>query len=897
MRLGIRSKILIGYGIIILCLIISIVMIGSQISNMQKQRNYIINHDINVFNRTNSIEKQLMEMQTGQRGFLASGNPDYLESYEQAKNSWEKEYGNLQKLIADPGQKEKLAQIHTAILQWIQLKGEPLIQLKRENNAAEVERLYKEEPDRNDIKQIRADFDSFRNKELAGTKARAAALDKQNSTLGKMLAAIVLGTIAFSIIVGLFISNSIITTVRKVIDHIKAMATGGDLTQRLHVKTKDEIKELGDATNYLLDVMEQKSIVQMQINEVNLRNQGISSMEPLAQTFIHTVAEMTDSAFAAFYLKEGASPVFSKTAAYADNMDSAGRSSFELGKGMIGQAAEDQEPVMLNDLNHGQRLIGTGLSNIQPKSMFIVPVSHKGETVAVIELASLNAYSESHRELLISLSDMMGLTINSVLDQMEIKKLLAESQAMTEELQTQSEELQTQSEELQMQSEELRMINEQLEGRSKDAEEKSKELEQAKEELEAQAKQLIASSKYKSEFLANMSHELRTPLNSILILSEMLAENMGGKLAEDEKEFAQIIHSSGQDLLHLIDEILDLSKVESGKLDVFLSEVNLAEFPSYVERNFSHVAEQKGLYLKIEKAAEVPDVIHTDEKRLNQIVKNLLSNAFKFTETGGVTVKLDTVKDQHSKESIRISVKDTGIGIPKEKHELIFDAFQQGDGATMRKFGGTGLGLSICRELAKLLGGEIRLISDEGIGSEFIVIIPFAPDLTIKEQEPALALSSAGAEAAAAMEMPAEPSVAVLEPPAGHSPENALSSKNVLIVDDDNRNIFVLEAALKSEGMNVMTASNGLQCLEVLESNKKVDIILMDIMMPVMDGYEAIRKIRNEYCMQQVPIIALTAKAMKNDREKCIEAGASDYISKPLKMEQLLSVMRVWLAQ
>jgi two-component system chemotaxis sensor kinase CheA len=467
--------------------------------------------------------------------------------------------------------------------------------------------------------------------------------------------------------------------------------------------------------------------------------------------------------------------------------------------------------------------------------------------------------------------------------------------------------MQAQSEELQTQAEELRMINEQLEERNRETEEKSKELQVAKLNLEKQAEELKLSSKYKSEFMANMSHELRTPLNSILILSEMLSDPNDSKLNEEQQEFARVINSSGQDLLTLINDILDLSKVEVGKLEVVFDEMNLSELPELLHRNFDHVAKKKNIDFIIEKSKNVPDIFFTDEQRFQQILKNLLSNAFKFTEKGSVSVQIQKadeeivaqwIQTKGASNWVEIKVTDTGIGISKEKQKLIFEAFQQGDGATMRKYGGTGLGLSICREFAKLLGGWVIVDSEEGQGSTFTFFIPSMPE-GFKNVGEAIAASPEVAAAnhddsAAPFGDQGEPDVGMMDEEA-RDKAKPFCNKTVLVVDDDHRNIFALKNALKHEGMEILTAENGFECLELLEKGNDIDVILMDIMMPGMDGYETMTRIREQSKFEDLPIIALTAKAMKGDREKCLKAGASDYVSKPLKLDQLLSVLRVWL--
>lgn len=392
-----------------------------------------------------------------------------------------------------------------------------------------------------------------------------------------------------------------------------------------------------------------------------------------------------------------------------------------------------------------------------------------------------------------------------------------------------------------------------------------------------------------------MSHELRTPLNSILLLSEMLRENHDNHLSDDEIELATVIHSSGKDLLTLINDILDLSKVEAGKLDVIFEATNISDMAANMHQNFLHIAAQKNVEFTIEDSDIIPNLFYTDAKRIEQIIKNLLSNAFKFTEKGSVSLHFDPIETTNlsnemqsiSNDWITISVKDTGIGIATEQHQLIFEAFQQADGATIRKYGGTGLGLSICKEFARLLGGWITLESNVGEGSTFTVYIPNLPnglnDIQLSNLEVAATIEDV---------IPAEVIEETIVTP---ETNNVFQEKTILIVDDDHRNIFALQNALEKQHANIITAQNGIECLEILKNNTNIDLILMDIMMPNMDGYETMEHIRMNLGLHEIPIIALTAKAMPNDKEKCLSAGASDYISKPLNLHQLYSVMSVWL--
>ena len=424
--------------------------------------------------------------------------------------------------------------------------------------------------------------------------------------------------------------------------------------------------------------------------------------------------------------------------------------------------------------------------------------------------------------------------------------------------------------------------------------EQNVEVELARHTLEEKAAELALTSKYKSEFLANMSHELRTPLNSILIFSQQLAENKAGNLTGKQVEYSGHIHSSGTDLLHLISDILDLSKIESGTVSIDIGEISIASLRDNIDRNFRHVAEAKNLPFHFHLAESLPPTIDSDLKRLQQILKNLLSNAVKFTSSGQVEVRVAIASHGWNPEHpvlskapqvISFAVEDTGIGIAPEKQRLIFEAFQQADAGTSRNYGGTGLGLAISRELAALLGGEITLASVPSEGSTFTLYLP------VHHSGPAAVLPASSHIPPAIREIGVPPHA--LQYP--HHP--ALHGRKVLVVDDDARNIFALVALLENHQMEVLTATSGHRALEIIQSTPDLSLVLMDIMMPEMDGYETIRAIRKAPESRTLPILALTAKAMKGDREKCLEAGASDYIAKPVDTAQLLSLMQGWLTR
>ncbi len=440
---------------------------------------------------------------------------------------------------------------------------------------------------------------------------------------------------------------------------------------------------------------------------------------------------------------------------------------------------------------------------------------------------------------------------------------------------------------------------------------------QRTEELEEKVEQLALTSKYKSEFLSNMSHELRTPLNSVLVLSELLASNDESNMSEEQVKFLKVIHGSGKDLLELINDILDMAKIESGKVTSILEDVSFTDVSAHIEWNFRHLMESRGLGFSITLAPELPSSLYTDHQRLLQVMKNLLSNALKFTEQGQISVRIAPVElglhvdhdgQSRAETVIGFYVTDTGIGLADDKRKIIFEAFQQADTGTTRKYGGTGLGLSISREIAWLLGGELRLLESEpGKGSTFVLYLPLRapePGQGITFFTPKTNQSTPAAQEI--MPLPETSQEPILNSTVG-SPSSAdlastpspasLTGKKVLLVDDDPHNIIALTALLLRHKMVVTSAENGRAALEQLGNNSDVDIVLMDIMMPEMDGYEAMRQIRQMKQFESLPMVALTAKAMNGDREKCIAAGASDYVSKPVDADKLCSIMRALLCR
>jgi signal transduction histidine kinase/HAMP domain-containing protein/ActR/RegA family two-component response regulator len=556
---------------------------------------------------------------------------------------------------------------------------------------------------------------------------------------------------------------------------------------------------------------------------------------------------------------------------------------FRLGESLVGQAAVSRRTIAVDDLPPGYVTISSGLGAGSPGALIVLPILVEDQVLGAVELASLRPFSGLHRDFLDQFIESVGVIVSSLIAHARTDELLEQSQLLTAELRARSQELQVRQEELQRSNAELAEKAALLADRNRDIERKNLEIEQARQELEERAKQLSRTSMYKSEFLANMSHELRTPLNSLLILAQLLAQNPEGNLTEKQVDYAEVIHSAGSDLLQLINDILDLSKVEAGKMDIHREPFALGQLLEYVEMTFRPLASERELEFRVVTAPGVPAEITTDEPRLRQVLRNLLSNALKFTERGGVELRVEKAADDELPEQMRgmavvaFRVRDTGVGIAPEHLDTIFGAFQQGALATGRRYGGTGLGLSISREVAQLLGGVIVAESRLGEGSEFTFYVPVGGSLPPGPASEALQarLESGGGTPAA--------------------PGGSLAGRVVLIVDDDVRNVYALTEILEAEGVHVLTAADGRSGIELLTAHREVDLIVMDVMMSGMDGHTATAAIRDMPGFADVPIITVTAKAMPGDRAKSLESGANDYITKPVDAHDLIERVRHWL--
>ncbi|WP_367434940.1 HAMP domain-containing protein [Streptomyces celluloflavus] len=773
---------------------------------------------------------------------------------------------------------------------------------------------------------------------------------------------------------------------------VAAAVTLGDHNVRIDVDAAGEILELQDNVNTMISTLRETTLANEEqdwlkgnLARISGLMQGRRDLKDVATLIMSELSPAVSAQHGAFFLADRPDSRELRTdggeaGAYELRlMGSYGYAmggmptTFRPGETLIGTAAVEGRTILVENVPAGYLKIASGLGEAPPANVIVLPVLFEDKVLGVIELASFQPFTQIQKDFLNQIAEMIATSVNTISVNTKTEVLLKQSQELTEQLKERSGELESRQKALELSNSELEEKAEQLREQNRDIEVKNTEIEEARQVLEERAEQLAVSMRYKSEFLANMSHELRTPLNSLLILAKLLADNAEGNLSPKQVEFAETIHGAGSDLLQLINDILDLSKVEAGKMDVSPTRIALVQLVDYVEATFRPLTAEKGLDFSVRVSPELPATLHTDEQRLLQVLRNLLSNAVKFTDSGAVELVIRpagaevpvAIREQLLEHGalrdpdaamIAFSVTDTGIGIASSKMRVIFEAFKQADGTTSRKYGGTGLGLSISREIARLLGGEIHAASEPGRGSTFTLYLPhnqgglppqgypqlvaggLAMDAEARETEVGRqaeaderqaderaggalnrrrrrAVSGAARRFALPGRSPAAPPQhAPLPslPPADRQPaeepwigngqdlvdpavEGGFHGEKVLIVDDDIRNVFALTSVLEQHGLSVLYAENGREGIEVLEQHDDVVLVLMDIMMPEMDGYATTAAIRRMPQFAGLPIIALTAKAMKGDREKSIDSGASDYVTKPVDTDHLLSVMEQWM--
>lgn len=1153
-KLTFKQQVLTGFAVSLLFVLVSAVTSYLSVEKLKEDTQWQ-SHTYEVINLLKNTEIQVLNSESALRGFILSKKSDYLRPYNKNAPLILETVQDLKRLISDNADQieradsmdfyahKKVAEMQEVIRIYDKESAEAAATRVLDGNG----QLYKDKILLFSRKMMEDEF------KLLATRKANTTVSSQRSTIIISLSALII----FGLILFLF------SYIKKTFDQQK--------------ETEGHIRESNLKLEKISGENEQKNWLLSGASEVNDAMRGEQDVEELSANIVTRISNYIGAPVAAFFLLSKSRNLFRYSGGYAYQPKKGDSNQYNYGEGLVGQTASEQQPKLFKNVPLDYLKIRSGLGSTMPQCIYLVPIVFEEETLAVIELGLQEEPDEKTVLFLTTISESIGLAVNSAVARVKLRALFEQTQQQAEELESQQEELRTTNEELmyktdqlqsseeelRVQQEELRQTNAELEEKAQQLEERNISINQAREAISLKAEELEVSSKYKSEFLANMSHELRTPLNSILILARILKENRPENLNEDQVKYAGVIHNAGNDLLSLINDILDLSKIESGKVDLNIERIKPIAISQSMESLFTELARSKKIDFKTVLAEDLPEDLVSDQSRVEQIVKNLLSNAFKFTpEYGHITLNISRPeKDvvffsdrlRNTKEEIiGITVKDSGIGIPEDKQKLIFEAFQQADGSTSRKFGGTGLGLSISKELAYLLGGEIQVSSKPNEGSTFTLYIPRINEFQLPEQvatvqsevytpapavfdhqpaktgnepqtiliieddevfadvlndyalekgfQPILAHSgdtglamafeqlpdaivldimlpvmdgwtilkklkadprtkhipvhmmSAGNEKASkakkegaigflkkpvekeqldeafnllsaaylkynfksvlviedqelqsreltaqlrekgvaveqaftgkealdllndqvfdciildlklpdisgfdlldqiksqalhahipviintAMELDQEKMAHIMrytdamvlksnksndrlidevslfinklkqdgpaKPSTGKGKsvstmEKVLKDKTILITDDDMRNIFALSSALQVYDLKIVIATNGREALEKLEESDQIDLVLMDIMMPEMDGYEAMKAIRKEKRFAKLPIIALTAKAMKNDRERCIEAGANDYISKPVDMDKLLSMLRVWLS-
>ncbi|WP_431293261.1 response regulator [Pedobacter sp. P26] len=1187
MKTTLKSNLRLGLGLSLIILFISSLASYVSIGNLIKSTE-LVKHSDEVILTTEGVISTLKDAETGQRGYLLTGNKIFLQPYYGSTDTAMSALNRIEAQTKDNAiQQKNIAELRNILARRLNIISST-IEIKSLGGQVDPTALL----------EGKTYMDQARNVVNRMVKEERRLLESRTVELNKLTSytpILILIAAVLAILITLFFYRKVSIDfdervklqkeiedkkyeMEKRIAAIKEIAyqiSNGNYGVKLDSQTQDDIGELSESLNTMssslkksFDILEENEWLQTGVANLNVKMVGEKDVFHLAEDIIEFLANYTKSQIGALYLfkDDGYLHLKGQYALQGQNLVE----TLELGQGLIGQAVKSGKPILLEDVPQNELTITHATGNIKPAQLIVLPIIRNEISIGGLELGTIGKYSDLQLHFLSLVLSDVGTALLGAQNRLKLQQLLEETQAQSEELQVQHNELeglnaeleaqaqklQASEEELRVQQEELLQSNQELEERSSLLEEKNELIEERNIEIQQKAEALELSTRYKSEFLANMSHELRTPLNSILLLSRLMAENEA--MDPEHQEYAEVIQSSGQGLLSLIDEILDLSKIEAGKMELDRTNIKVDEIISSMRSLFNPLAKDKNLNFVIEKSAEVPEFFHTDKMRLEQIIKNLLSNAIKFTTVGAVTLNINT---NEKLGALVFKVADTGVGIAPEKQGMVFEAFQQADGSTRRKFGGTGLGLSISRELAKLLGGYIDLKSAEGKGSVFTLTLPIDKNkgfegVVPQTDKPVMALETpvkkvshltvdnipqeieddrdniqpddkviliveddtpfaktlldftrkrnykglvavrgdAGIEMAKTFkplailldiqlpvkdgwqvmeELKSDPStrpipvhimsslqvkkesllkgavdfinkpfafehmqeifsklehalsrhpkkVLIVEEneqhakalsyflsnfniqteivnqvnegvSALHKPEvncvildmgipdkhayetlevvkktpglenlpiiiftgknlskgeenrikqyadsivvktahsyqrildeaglflhlveekskektktpkrfselqDVLVGKTVLVADDDVRNIFSLTKMLEQHQMKVVAATDGKEALKLLNETPEIDVVLMDMMMPELDGYETTTAIRQDIKYRNLPILAVTAKAMMGDREKCIAAGASDYISKPVDMDQLISLLRVWL--
>lgn len=906
-----------GLGLSLIILIISSLASFVSIRNLISNSELVAQSNLNIRN-LDLILSSLKDAETGQRGYLLTGEAVFLDPFTGAKEQAVSHLENISRDLSNtPEQQDNLKKLENIIQGRLNVLDKT-VAIKQKGGAVSVGDLLTGKTYMDAARKL---IDKMQKDEEEILFSRTADLNQFASyTPILILIAALLAVLItlffykrvthdlearFNLQQELEIKNEEIDQRINTIDKIASQISKGDYQIRLDTATEDglgrlagTLNEMATSLQYSFSLLADKEWLQAGIASLNDKMVGEKTVSVLTAEILENIIEHLSAHVAAFYLLENDGQLHLK-GQYALRAEHS-PPTLKIGEGLSGQALKSGKPILLNDIPEGELTISFAAGETRPRNIIAFPVMSGRLPVGVMEIGSLHTFSAVQLDFLKSIADNIGVAIQVSQNRKKLQELLEETQAQAEELQAQHSELeglnselevqtqkiQTSEEELRVQQEELLQSNQELEERTSLLEEKNLLIQQHSLEMERKSEQLEQSTRYKSEFLANMSHELRTPLNSILLLSKLMSDNK--ELDAEYIEYADVIQSSGQGLLGLIDEILDLSKIEAGKMKLELASVSTKEIAEDMRSLFNPVAKNKDLELRIELEDDLP-MLFTDKMRLEQIIKNLLSNAIKFTATGHVTLEF---KQSSIAGEMIIKVIDTGIGIPKDKQHLVFEAFQQADGSTRRRFGGTGLGLSISRELAKLLGGEIELSSKEQEGSIFTLIIPISgkpvAEPQVVQEEPVLELATAD-ESIALMRKTERFTVT-------HIPQEIEDDRNnifpgdkvILIIEDDTPFAKALLNFTRSKNYKGIVAVRGDQGIEMANFYKPL-AILLDIQLPVKDGWQVMEELKANPATKPIPVHIMSSLEVKKES---LLKGAVDFINKPFALEQMQQIFQ-----
>jgi len=914
MKSTLKRNLIYGLGLSLILLFISSFASFYSIKNLIESSE-MVRRSNQIIENLNNVLSVVKDAETGQRGFLLTGDPVFLSPYNDAKGRTTALVNALSEQITNTDiQKKNLEQLRFDIESRIQILDQNLKQ-KQQNGIVTKDDLLSGKKYMDDLRIVIA---KMQTEEQQLLKAR---IDKLNR-IAIFTPSLIIFSALLAIAITLFFYRKVSSdfdeknklqneleekneeTEKRItaIENVAAQISSGNYKIRLDKITKDGLGSLAGSLNtmaeslqYSFNLLEEKEWLQSGIALLNDTMVGEKNVETLAVDILENITEHSQSRVAAIYILEEDNLLhLAGSYALAENEK---KMTLKIGEGIAGQSFQSEKQILLQNIPDSESTISYATGKTKPRNIVAVPLTRNKTMIGVIELGAMHDYSSLQLEFLKSISANIGLVIYVSQNRKRLQELLEETQAQTEELQTQHSELesinaeleaqtqkvQASEEELRVQQEELLQSNQELEERTSLLEEKNKLIEERNRDIQQKSKELEQSTKYKSEFLANMSHELRTPLNSILLLSRLMTENKD--LDKQYIEYAEVMQSSGQGLLSLIDEILDLSKIEAGKMTLEIADVSLEEITLDMQTLFNPIAKEKKLELKINIQQNTSEILKTDKLRLEQILKNLLSNAIKFTSEGQVTLNISNDK---IRGKIFFKVTDTGIGIAKDKLGLVFEAFQQADGSTRRKFGGTGLGLSISRELARLLGGEIDLKSTEGVGSEFILTLPV--DINkISQTEPKPQKEKIIYPVEETAEQQKRFIVDRIPHPIEDDRNNIIEGdKVILIIEDDTSFAKILLDFSRQKNYKGIVAVRGDVGIEMAEHFKPI-AILLDIQLPVMDGWQVMEVLKSNSGTKPIPVHIMSSLKFK---QESLLRGAVDFINKPFALEQMQEIFK-----